>query len=118
MVVSASKNTLSNIQEGQIHESAFQQFCNSFSVSVLTIKYCVDLSVPQISVEIYLSGVKIGGGTINPSNPTITIGGGALGFKAEVTLSADFSKDQVSYKITLCAPFVGCKDYSGILFSW
>ena len=118
MAVAASKNTLSNIQDGQLHASAFQQFCNSFSVSVLTIKYCVDLSVPQISVEIYLAGIKIGGGTINPSNPSITIGGSALGFKAEVTLAADFTKNQVTYKITLCAPFVGCTDYSGVLFSW
>jgi hypothetical protein len=118
MAVGTSKNTLTSIQDNQIHQSAMQQFCNSFSVSVLTIKYCVDLAIPQISVEIYLAGVKIGGGTINPNNPSITIGGGALGFKAEVTLTADFTKNQVTYKITLCAPFVGCTDYSGILFSW
>lgn len=118
MAIAASKNTLSSIQDGEIHASAMQQFCNSFSVSVLTIKYCVDLSVPQLSIEIYLAGIKIGGGTINPTNPSITIGGSVLGFKAQVTLTADFTKNQVTYKITLCAPIVGCTDYSGILFSW
>ena len=118
MAIAASKNNLAHLKEGQLDPSAMQQFCNSFSVSVLTIKYCLDLAVPQITIEVYLAGIKIGGGTINTSNPSITIGGSALGFKAEVTLAADFSKNQATYKVTLCAPIVGCTDYSGVLFSW
>lgn len=118
MAIAASKNNLAHLKEGQLDEKTFQQFCNSFSISALTIKYCIDLSVPEITVEIYLLGVKIGGGTINKNNPSITIGGSVDGFKAEVTLTADFNKDQLLYKVTLCAPFVGCKDYSGVLFSW
>lgn len=118
MAITASKQNLSHLKEGQLDAKTFQQFCNSFSISALTIKYCVDLSVPEITIEIYLLGVKIGGGTINKNNPTLTLGGSVAGFKAEVTLTADFSKDQITYKITLCAPIVGCKDYSGVLFSW
>jgi hypothetical protein len=118
MAITASKNNLSNVQEGQLDAKTFQQFCNSFSISALTIKYCIDLSVPEITIEIYLLGVKIGGGTINTNNPSITVGGSVDGFKAQATIAADFSKDQLSYKVTLCAPIVGCKDYSGILFSW
>lgn len=118
MAVEASKNTLSDIQEDQIHPSATQQFCNSFSVSALTIKYCLDLAVPQITVEVYLTGVKIGGGTMNPSNPSLTIGGGVIGFKVQVTLTANFDTNQVTYKITFCAPVAGCTDYSGTLMSW
>lgn len=109
---------LSHIKEGQVHESSFQSFCNSFSISVLKIEYCVDLSIPQLTVNVYLAGIKIGGGTINPQNPSITIGGSALGFKAEVTLTADFNAQKVNYKIELCAPIVGCTSYSGTLFSW
>ena len=118
MAIAASKNTLAHVQDGQVDAKTLQQFCNSFSISALTIKYCLDLSVPEITIEIYLLGVKIGGGTINPTNPSITIGGSVAGFKAEVTLTADFTKNQITYKITLCAPIVGCTDYSGVLFSW
>jgi hypothetical protein len=118
MAIATSKNTLAHVQEGQVSEASLQQFCNSFSVSALTIKYCLDLSIPQITLDIYIAGVRIGGGTINPSNPSITIGGSAAGFKAEVTIAADFDKKQVTYKITLCVPVFGCTDYSGVLFSW
>lgn len=117
-ISSAKADVLSHIQDGQVDAASLQQFCNSFSISALTIKYCLDLSVPQITVEIYLAGVRIGGGTINPSNPSITIGGSIAGFKAEVTLAADFTKKQVTYNVTLCAPFVGCTTYNGTLFSW
>jgi hypothetical protein len=114
----AKKDALAHVQDGQLDASALQQFCNSFSVGPVTIKYCVDLTVPQITVEIYLAGVRIGGATINPQHPSVTIGGSVAGFKVEVTLTADFSKRQLTYNITLCAPIIGCKTYSGVLFSW
>ncbi|PYQ27007.1 MAG: hypothetical protein DMF56_21900 [Acidobacteria bacterium] len=117
-ITEAKQDALAYIKEGQLDEASFQQFCNSFSVSALTIKYCIDLAIPQVSVEVYLFGARIGGGVINPSNPSITIGGSVAGFKAEVKLTADFTKNQVTYNITLCAPIVGCKNYSGVLFSW
>jgi hypothetical protein len=106
------------VKEGQLHPSALQQFCNSVSIGPFRIEYCLDLSVPQITIEVYLSGVQIGGGTINTQNPSITIGGSVSGFKAEVTVTADFNKRQATYNITLCAPIVGCTTYQGVLFSW
>ncbi len=109
---------LAHIQDAQLDAAALEQFCNSLTLGPLKIEYCVDLSIPQITVNVYLAGIRIGGGTINPSNPSITIGGGALGFKAEVTLSADFNARQVTYQVEVCAPFAGCKAYSGVLFSW
>jgi hypothetical protein len=115
---SAEVTGLNHIQDNQIDERALQTFCNSVTIGPVKIEYCVDLTVPEITVKVYLAGILIGSGTINPSNPSITIGGSALGFKAEVTLTADFSKRQVTYKIEVCAPIVGCKAYSGVLFSW
>lgn len=117
-ITSAKADVLGHIQEGQVDAKSLQQFCNSFSISALTIKYCLDLSVPEITLEVYLAGVRIGGGTINPSNPSITIGGSIAGFKAEATLSADFDSKQAKYSITLCVPVFGCTNYSGVLFSW
>ncbi|MEM7049313.1 MAG: hypothetical protein AAF604_06625 [Acidobacteriota bacterium] len=109
---------LKHIESHQVHESALTQVCNSFSIGPLKIDYCVDLTIPQVTFQVYLAGIKIGGGTINPSNPCIKIGGGALGFKAEVELCIDVDRQQVTYEIEICAPFAGCKDYKGVLFSW
>ena len=109
---------LSHIKDEQLHESVLNNFCNSFSVSELKIDYCVDLAIPQVTFTVFLKGIKIGEGTINPDNSCVTVGGGVLGFKAQVTICIDSEKKQVTYEIELCVPFLGCKDYSGVLFSW
>jgi hypothetical protein len=109
---------LDYIQDYQLHESALTQFCNSLTLGPLKIDYCVDLSVPQVTFQVYLAGIKIGGGTINPDHPCVKIGGGVFGFKAEVELCIDAAGQKVTYDATVCAPFVGCKSYKGILFSW
>jgi hypothetical protein len=119
MTITAAKiSALEHVPEGQLHDSALQLFCNSFSVASVRLDYCLDLSVPQVSFEIYISGVRSGGGVINPQHPTITIGGSVSGFKAEVTLTADFEARQLAYNITVCLPIVGCTNYQGTLFSW
>ncbi|HEX7150305.1 MAG TPA: hypothetical protein VF618_02370 [Thermoanaerobaculia bacterium] len=111
-------NTLAHIKDGQLDAKALQQFCNSFSVGPLTINYCVDLSVPQVTFSVTLAGVTIGSGTLDAQTPSVTLGGSVAGFTAQVTLTADFGQTQVTYDITLCAPFVGCTQHTGILFSW
>ncbi|MEM7052635.1 MAG: hypothetical protein AAF604_23430 [Acidobacteriota bacterium] len=109
---------LRHIEDDQIHESTLSQLCNSFTIGALKIEYCVDLSVPQVTFQIYLAGIKIGGGTINPSDPCLKIGGGALGFKAEVELCLNADDSEVTYEIELCVPVLGCKTYKGVLVSW
>jgi hypothetical protein len=101
-----------------IDEAAFSQFCNSFSVGPVRINYCVDLTVPQVTFEVYVVGVRIGGGTLNAANPTITIGGSVAGFTVEANLTVDFSARQITYSIRVCVPVLGCRTYSGVLFSW
>jgi hypothetical protein len=109
---------LDHIQDNQLHESVFNLVSNSISIGPLTITYTVDLSIPQVTFTLSLAGVNIGGGTINPQHPCVTVGGGALGFKAEATLCVDPAKKQVTYNVQICAPFVGCKTFEGVLFSW
>lgn len=109
---------LKHIQDNQVHESIFNAVCNSFSWGPLKIDYCVDLTIPQVTFHVFLAGIQIASGTINPQNPCVTVGGGALGFKAEVTLCIVPDKKQVTYKAEVCAPIVGCTSKSGILFSW
>jgi len=109
---------LDHIQDNEIHESALSSFCNSLSIGPLKVEYCVDLTIPQVTFEVYLAGIKIGGGTINPDHPCVKVGGGAVGFKAQVELCLDVAKQQVTYDITVCVPILGCKDHKGVLFSW
>jgi hypothetical protein len=114
----AKATGLKHIKDNQIHESAFTAVCNSLSFGPVKIDYCVDLSVPQVTFQVFLAGVLIGGGTINAQQPCLTIGGGAAGFKAEVTLCIDIAQRQVTYEIEACAPLVGCTKVNGVLFSW
>lgn len=109
---------LRHIEDFQIDEAAFLQYCNHFSVGPLKIDYCVDLTVPRVTFSVFLAGVRIGGGTIDRSEPCVKVGGGAGGFKAEVELCLDLDRKRVVYQIELCAPIVGCRDHKGVLFSW
>ncbi len=109
---------LNQIQENSLHESALSHYSNSFSVSELKIDYSIDVSALSIRFQITLAGVNIGGGTIDPSHPTMTIGGGVAGFKAEVTITADFTNKEVEHTTELCVPGLGCKDHNGTLFAW
>jgi hypothetical protein len=109
---------LDHIQDGQIHESVFNFVISSISFGPLTITYTLDLSIPQVTFTLTLAGINIGGGTINPQNPCVTIGGGAVGFKAEATLCVVPANKQITYNVQVCVPFLGCKTYQGILYSW
>lgn len=117
-VTSAPVDALVHLPEGHLAPAATQQYCNSFSLGPITLQYCVDSSIPQVTFNVTLLGGNIGSGVLNAQHPSATLGGSIAGFKAEVTLTADFQAEQVTYAITLCTPFGGCKNYSGTLFSW
>ena len=109
---------LAHVDDQQYAASALFSYSNSFSVGPLEIEYSVDTQNLEISVEVDLAGVQIGSGTLSASNPSLTLGGGVAGFKAEVTLTASFNQKQVTYALELCAPILGCTDYNGVLVSW
>ncbi len=81
--------------------------------SFFEIDWSLSTSPISVTVNLYadvpiFGKVKLAGGTIDASHPTITIGGGAHGFKAEVKLSFDFSTYMLSVTATACA-FGKCK---------
>ncbi|HVR97336.1 MAG TPA: hypothetical protein VMW27_12025 [Thermoanaerobaculia bacterium] len=114
----AEATGLRHIKDDQVSESFFQSFSNSFSVGPLKINYTVDLAIQQVTFQVYLVGIQIGSATINPQHPCATVGGGALGLKAEATLCIDPPKKKVTYDVEVCAPFSGCRKWAGTLFSW
>lgn len=70
-------------------------------------------NITSISIQVKLE-TPVGSKTIvdvelNPSNPSITLGGSLNSFKAEVTVAFDFGTMVLSATGEICAPFVGCK---------
>jgi hypothetical protein len=110
--------TLAHIKEGHIDAAALAFWSNSIEIGPIRIEYSLDLSVPQIAFSVYLSGTRIGGGTINPTNPSVTVGGSVDGFKAEAKITADFAAKKATYDIDVIVPIIGHKHYSGTLFTW
>ncbi len=108
---------LAHIKDGHFNVAALQFFDNSISVGPIRIDYQLDLTVPQITFSVYLAGVRIGGGTINPTNPSVTVGGSVDGFKAEATITADFAAKKATYHIDLETPF-SSNTFDGTLFTW
>lgn len=103
---------LRHIEEGRLPESALQQMCTNFGVGPLSIQVCVDLSNLTATASVSLLGVNLGTVVLTPNNSSVTLGGSVDGFKAEVTIQVDFGTGAVAVTAELCAPFVGCKDYS------
>lgn|SRR6185295_17562426 len=112
------KNLLPHVAENRIDPKTLDQFCNSVSIGPVKVDYCVDLSIPQVTFEVYLAGVRIGGGTLNTTTPTLTLVGAIQGFKVELTLTADFAAKTVTYRLVVCIPDLGCVTHEGTLFSW
>lgn len=73
------------------------------------LKICADVQGDNVHIEVTLAGIKIGGGTISKDHPSITIGGGAVGFKAEVTITLNMNPISLKFCGKVCAPIVGCK---------
>ena len=76
---------LAHIPEGHLSESVFNTHCVSWSLGPLTIKACIDISVPSASVTVILAGTTIGHCVLSPDHTQCTVGGGVDGFKVEIT---------------------------------
>ena len=95
-----------------------QDIHGSQSFGPLTIYYDIDLSVPQITFDLKVHGHSIGGGTINPSNPSVTIKGSKGFIEVDVNLTANFDAKQVDYRVSVKAFGSTIVETGGILFTW
>jgi hypothetical protein len=89
----------------------------SGSITLLgVIQLSWDISGDSISVSATLTtplgNVNLGSVTLDPQHTTAQLGGGLLGFKAEVDLTFDYSQLILQITATACAPFAGCKQGS------
>ena len=85
----------------------------SISFGPLKLSWDFSLSPLNASFSASLAGVSIGSVDINPSHPQATIGGSALGFKAEVTVTLNPSVPSVDYHVVVSTPFGPIVDKSG-----
>lgn len=63
----------------------------------------------QLILETPVGNVTLANTTLNPSKPSITVGGSIGPFKAEATVSFDFKTMTLTASGEVCAPLVGCK---------
>jgi hypothetical protein len=84
----------------------------------LTVTYSLDLSVPQVNASASLYGHTIDNIVLNPQNTTDTLGGSIGIAKAEVVLTADFTKKEIDYEVDVELFGKKLYDSKGILFTW
>jgi hypothetical protein len=76
------------------------------------IQVCYTLSADEVKISVELKtplgDVSLGSATLNASNPSVTLGGGIFGFKAEVTISINFQTLELKLCGKLCVPIGGC----------
>ncbi len=89
---------------------AGQAVANAACITLLgVLKICADIQGENVKITVYLAGIEIGSGVINLKNPSITIGGGVLGFKAEVKITLKTNPLALEICGKVCAPFAGCE---------
>jgi len=90
----------------------------SASFGPLTISWAIDLSIPQISVSASIFGTSLGSAVINPSNPSITLGGSVGVASATAVLTANFAALELDYNIDVEVLGSTIFNKSGTLFTW
>jgi hypothetical protein len=79
-----------------------------YAFGALSLHVTVTLVTP-------VGNVTIVNAELDPSNPTVSLGGSIGPFKAEANVSFNFSDMVLSVSGQVCAPFVGCKKGSTTL---
>lgn len=98
-------------------KSLMNNFSGSKSFGPLTINYDLNTSIPQITVKATLFGISVGSGVINPSNPSITLGGHIGNSKATITLTVDFNRKELDYDVSINLGGIS-SNWKGTLFTW
>ena len=66
----------------------------------------------NVVLQTPVGGITLINATLDAQNPSITFGGSVGPFKAEGTVSFDFSAMTLTASGEVCAPFAGCKSGS------
>ncbi|MEA2839936.1 MAG: hypothetical protein QOF41_1266 [Methylobacteriaceae bacterium] len=77
----------------------------------LVLHYIISGSGIDLTLQLRtpVGSKTLGHAVLNAQHPTITLGGSISSFKAQVKLSFDVHKLNLSAEATICVPFLGCK---------
>lgn len=104
----SASGAVHTLQLTQQDAASFSNLGNgSISFGPLTLSWNFSLDPLQVNVSASLVGIPIGSITLDPSHPTLTIGGSAAGFTAEVDLTLNIAAPSFSYHVKVKAPIVG-----------
>ena len=82
---------------------------------VLNYSFSINDLHADVTLVTPVGSVRIINADLTPSNPSITLGGSIDGFKAEASVSFDFSSMNLTASGEVCAPLVGCKRGSVVI---
>lgn len=109
-IVAAEKRA-ADLREGELDSRILDQHCISWGVGLLRYDACVDLSVPEADVSVYLAGVKIAKVTLNRDQLSVDVGGSVDGLKAVGKIRLELDPLLVVIDTELCVPVLRCKKY-------
>jgi hypothetical protein len=102
---------VTDLGEGQVDPKILAHHCVDWSVGPLRVHACIDLSVPEADVTVYLLGVRIGQARLDRSHLCTTLGGSVHSFKAKVKLCLALNPLRIIIDAELCLPILGCKKF-------
>ncbi|HKR52163.1 MAG TPA: hypothetical protein VJT72_21795 [Pseudonocardiaceae bacterium] len=109
-IVAAEKRA-ADLREGELDPRILDQHCISWGVGLLRYDACVDLSVLEADVSVYLAGVKIAKVVLNHEQLSVDVGGSVDGLKAVGKIRLELDPLLVVIDTELCVPVLRCKKY-------
>jgi hypothetical protein len=110
---------LANITENTAEHAELwaSSSCHDVTFGPVRIKFCVNISIPEVTFEVYLHGTLVASGTLSKTHPTITIQKKIGPASIKLTLTLDPAKKCITFDLTACL-FGACFSRKGNLFCW
>lgn len=79
-------------------------------LGMIQVCYAITSDSVKITAKVHtpFGDIDLGSATLDAKHPSITLGGGAFGFKAELTITLTIKDLSLEICGKLCAPFAGC----------
>lgn len=106
-----SITTAAQLPDDHIPPEMLAVFRFSLNIVFLHIEGTVNTSVPSIDLTASVLGVTIGHVHLDPSHPSVKIGGSVGLFKAVVELTLRTNPTRLIVDAELCVPIHGCDKY-------
>jgi len=100
-----------DLREGELDPKILDRHCVSWEVGLLRFDVCVDLSVPEADVSVYLLGAQIAWVRLDRDHLSAHVGGSVGSVKAVADICLELDPVKVVIDAELCVPLAPCKKY-------